>query len=272
MINIICALDCEARVFIDFYKLKRVREHSLAIYENQVMRVLVSGIGHLAAATACAYAAALSAKASVYINIGSAGGKDFSIGDCFLIDKISSEIFVDDFYPVISFSTGSRRAMLKSMDMPNAAYVAGGLQDMEAYGFYAAARQFTTLELIQCIKVVSDTQANERDGLSKQFLQELLLSSFSEIRKIIQSLQQLCAEYEIQISEPQYLSLMLNQFKFSEAQKQQLKRLLRGMNSQKKLSPILLEQLSGCGKANDVLMVLAQKLADQVLQLGQFDD
>ena len=54
MINILTALPCEAKPLIHHYRLNGRQVHGFRIYENSDMRLIVSGIGKVAAAAACA--------------------------------------------------------------------------------------------------------------------------------------------------------------------------------------------------------------------------
>ena len=57
MINIIIAIQCEAKPLLKHYGLKGSTDHGpFRIYEGEDMRLILSGIGKIAAAAATSYA------------------------------------------------------------------------------------------------------------------------------------------------------------------------------------------------------------------------
>ena len=76
MIYIICPLDVEARVFIDYYKLKKLDLLPFNMYQNSDMILVVSGVGKTNAlmATTAICGCIKPSESDILVNIGTCGG------------------------------------------------------------------------------------------------------------------------------------------------------------------------------------------------------
>ena len=72
----VCALHCEAKPVIDFYRLKKSHDDTaFDLYRGDDMVCIISGTGKVASSAACAWLAARYADAAslAWINLGIAG-------------------------------------------------------------------------------------------------------------------------------------------------------------------------------------------------------
>lgn len=91
-IFIYTALPCEAKPLVKHFGLKKnVNIEPFAVFFNQDICLIVTGLGKSAMAAGVAYTQALFASVEhpVIVNIGIAGHKEHAVGSLFLIDKIN---------------------------------------------------------------------------------------------------------------------------------------------------------------------------------------
>ena len=78
----VCALHCEAKPVIDFYRLKKSHDDTAYdLYRGQDMACIVSGPGKLASAAATAWIAGRQQQTAslTWINLGCAGAAELDI-------------------------------------------------------------------------------------------------------------------------------------------------------------------------------------------------
>ena len=190
MLIYLCALHCEAKPVIDFYRLKK--DHSIAAfdsYRNDDVTCIVSGIGELNMATACGWVAAtFPAQPRLWINLGVAGHRNLDIGTTVLILKVGCAEEDRYHYPVPlarhNFITGT----VISQTHERQDYDDSALYDTEAWGFVHAISRFDDLEACQCIKVVSDNTGTPLNR-DKAFISNLIETGMPAIDRHVQQVQ-----------------------------------------------------------------------------------
>lgn len=98
----VCALHCEAKPVIDFYRLKKSHEHSaFDVYRGDDMTCVISGVGKVASAAASAWIAAgyRDHTTLTWINLGVAGAAEHDIGELFLLNKVVDADSGQRYYP-----------------------------------------------------------------------------------------------------------------------------------------------------------------------------
>lgn len=159
MILFVCALSAEARAVIDFYRLKKC-EGPIDCYCGNEVALVVSGMGKMAASVATSHLLTRYPKTDLIINFGIAGSADktIPIGTPLLVHKITDWERQKDYYPDILFRHPFRESSLTTCDAPQGGEntIKEGLVDMEASGFFEAARVFVPLHKIVVFKIVSD--------------------------------------------------------------------------------------------------------------------
>ena len=99
----VCALHCEAKPVIDYYRLKKSHDDSaFDLYRGDNMVCIISGTGKVASAAACAWIAASHNEATsfAWINLGTAGCADHEIGAPFLLNQVIDADTGQRYYPV----------------------------------------------------------------------------------------------------------------------------------------------------------------------------
>lgn len=154
-----CALHCEAKPLIDFYRLKKTPDSvKFDLYQNENTSCIVSGIGALKMTAATIWAAqhnSLQGNSS-WINLGVAGHKNLAIGSTVLARKISSHAASSSFYPITDVKHDFHSNELISFASQQSHYPESAACDMEAYAFMQTARLYSPLTGCHCIKVISD--------------------------------------------------------------------------------------------------------------------
>lgn len=159
MLIISTALMCEAAPLISHYQLRRQTEIThFPSYQNDTIKLIISGVGKIAVAAACAYRYALDSSPaySAWLNIGIAGHSNLPKGNGFLAHKIIDTATDKNWYPSLVFDPECLTDDLYTHDHAQTGYEHSGGVDMEAAGFFATCNRFSTSELIHCYKVVSD--------------------------------------------------------------------------------------------------------------------
>lgn len=224
MIFIITALPCEAKPFIEHFKLKLITPSPFAIYQNHQIALVVSKVGVLNAISATTYLATYfkANKNDIWLNIGIAGHGNLPKGALAIASKISMKTYPNCFYPYLSFDHSYILAPLLSLDEPSMDYCKESLFDMEGYGFYFAALKFSTIEKIHCLKVISDTPFASYELLTKNEVSELILNQLPAIENLIA----LLSLNQVQeITHPE-MSLFQKHWHFTQTEQHTLRELL----------------------------------------------
>ncbi len=159
MLYIFCALFGEAKCFLEKYKLERdMSFNHYQVFRGEDMVLTVTGTGVLSAAMAvtevCTRIPPVSCDVLFNVGICGADMQDTSVGDVYLLNKISDDVTGQDYYPDILRDYNIPEAGLYTVITPK--YVEGALTDMEASGIYAAGEKFFTADRMIFLKSVSD--------------------------------------------------------------------------------------------------------------------
>jgi hypothetical protein len=228
---IFTALACEAKVFITQFKLKKdLNRHPFTVYANEEIVLTITGSGKIAMAAAVAYSLALfeSIERPVLVNAGIAGHQTAALGTLFSVHKITDADNGKNYYPQSILKNNGVSLSLCTVSKPNNTYQDHCLYEMEASGFYEIATRFTTTELIQIFKVVSDNQLTGIEDITAKKVTTWMSSSIEEMATHIQKLQRLARELH-QPHSQDYDSLQA-QYYFNVNNSHQLKALLQRWN------------------------------------------
>lgn len=255
----VCALHCEAKPIIDRYRLKKIPgDPAYESWAGDDMHCVVSGIGKLAAAAATAWTAArLSERESLaWINLGSAGG-DAELGDAFLLDKIVDADSGQCYYPVPATPTGLSGTTCQTLGAPSEDYRADCLFDMEASGFFATAAHFSSAELIQSIKVISDNP-RQQTGRNRRAISDLLQTRIDVISNQAHNLLELDREVAGRALPLSSFARLLALAHFSATEENRARRLWRYLANRAHDSDQLLAELGPLGAAGKIIARLEQ--------------
>ncbi|WP_411727447.1 hypothetical protein [Methyloglobulus sp.] len=226
-IFIYTALPCEAKPLIEFYRLKKdTAINSFAVYNNNNIHLTVTGIGKNGMAAGIAYTQALfsSTQNPVLLNVGIAGHKEHPIGSVFLIDKITDSESDRRYYPPLVFTPPCPTHSLQTASRLQLTYPPLHLCDMEGSAFYETATRFSSGELIQCLKIVSDNESSPIKNLQPSQVSELIAAQLSTITAILTALTQLAEP--LRSPELTEFNHLLGRYHFTVNEQIQLKKLL----------------------------------------------
>lgn len=196
MINIVIALRCEAKSLIHHFKLKdethrgNFRVYSNDSGDNNSIRLVISGVGRVAAAAATAYLEDTGKHKTdaAWLNIGVAGHPSKSVGDVLMAHTLSDGASGHRVYPQWVFDPPCATECLLTADQPMTDLPANTMVDMEAFGFYSTAIRFAPSERIHCLKVISDNGASLKEGLSSKQVETLIRGAMGPINAVVAAL------------------------------------------------------------------------------------
>jgi len=152
MIYLVIALKPEAQAFVEKYKLQKTKLRDYTLFFNDVIRLIVSGVGveNAMRATQTLIDFYDIEATDSYINIGVCGAaQQYAIGE---LVEIGSIIYKDQEYIVHSYLEAKLHCVLDEVDTQESY----ALVDMESFGFYDAVRHSLAIKNFQIYKVVSD--------------------------------------------------------------------------------------------------------------------
>lgn len=191
--NFVCALMPEARPVIDAFKLKKQPEHtSFSVFANSDnVQLIVSGIGPVASAGAVAYLHGIdhSRKNVIWVNVGIAGHASLPLGTVRLAHRIDSTMNRQRWFPPICFRSDLQSESLLTFTEPQSCYPPGTMIDMEGSGFYAMASRFSTVEVVHCLKIISDNNDHPGEQVNARKATDLVSSRLPNIVELFEQLQ-----------------------------------------------------------------------------------
>ncbi|MGN0144480.1 MAG: hypothetical protein ACI398_05815 [Clostridium sp.] len=186
MITICTATYVEAEPFIKNFNLKKnLCELKFQIFNNNDMRLIITGIGKIKSAIALTY---LFTKykpsfSDILINIGLCGSsnKNYNIGDIFLCNKIIDHDSNKTYFTDILF-----KHPFKETSIETCSSVAGSntilqseLTDMESSGIYESALTFIQPHEVFFIKIISDYLSTDKIDIN--IIKDILSKSADKI-------------------------------------------------------------------------------------------
>ena len=191
MLYITVALSAEARGLIDAFKLTRTYTLPYTMFENEQVKLVVTGVGEENAmlATSAFLGHFVPKKNDVFINVGiCAAPKEFAIGEALLAHKlicsVSQRLKTLSYFPDILFEHPLAECELLCVDTPASSPLKMPA-DMESYGVYKAASRFLDTHQILIFKVVSDHF--EPLHISKELATQLIVKNLQNLQNIIHS-------------------------------------------------------------------------------------
>ncbi len=254
----VAALHCEAKPVIDFYRLKKSHAKSpFDIYRGDDMTCIVSGIGKVASAAACAWLAGASRETAslAWINLGCAGAALHEIGSAFTLDKITDADSGQSYYPASVSTSSLPFSSCLTLNRPDEDYREDTLFDMEASGFVYSALRFSSAELVQAIKVVSDNRKHQT-GKNRSAVSQLVAGHIEAIDRQAKALLQLnreVASRALSADEWRQLEAMAH---FSQTQQSRLRVLWLYLRNRDHCADDLLRRLSGLQSAGAIIAAL----------------
>ena len=206
MIRFVVALRAEARPLIDRYQLEAFLPgeagadgafrcfHGRHGGHGSGRSLVISGVGKIAAAAATAR---LHEKPlDVWLNVGIAGHRDRAPGELVRAHRVTDAGTGERFYPTLLGLPHIDTEGVTTVDVPETEFASCDVFDMEASGFYQTALRFSTSELVQCVKIVSDNVDTGTGGLTVERISKLVESNLDAIDDVVAHLETLATELE----------------------------------------------------------------------------
>lgn len=261
MLFIITALACEAKPIIEYYRLIADSEgRPFPVYRNEDICLVISGMGKIVSAMAVTYIHTIlgEKRNNCWMNVGIAGHDTLPLGSWTIVNKIIDG--EKTWYPMVP-RIKATTTLLYTVDKPEKDFVRPGAYDMEASGFYAAAVRFSTSELVQCLKVVSDGPG---DGVvSPELATQVISDNMNAVDTLAKVMMELSLEGHVVAEDP---LPMLQRYHFTVTQQHQLRRLLaqwKVVYSQE----YVYKYIEKCASAKEIISVLQGKITSSCLEL-----
>ena len=253
----VTALHCEAKPVIDYYRLKKsARGRAFELYRGDDMACIVSGSGKLASAAACAWIAGASdASEFAWINLGIAGAAEHELGTAFLLDKIVDDETGHSYFPAPAPVTKLPGSACLTLGQPGYDYREDSLFDMEASGFMHAALRFSSAELVQAVKVVSDNR-HRQTGRDRRRVSELVQQNMNGICDLAAGMLALDREQEALRPAGESWRRLLAMAHFTHTEQTRLRKLWTYLCSRGLGNEELLRELEAGGSAGAILQAL----------------
>ena len=231
MTHFVVAMACEARPLIDRYRLRAESDDSpYRLFRSEEHDLVISGVGRVAAAAATAYLAARPpssgrASSSAWLNVGIAGHRSVRLGTALLAQRIENPATEEVWLPPRHFESPLAPTTLVCVDRVEGEYPEEAAYDMESAGFWPTANRFASAELVQCLKIVSDTPAEQVGRLTAERIEQLVAARLLELEELRSGLERLAAVAPAAF-EPA-LDRFLESRRLSTTQRRRLRRLLQ---------------------------------------------
>ena len=242
----VCALHCEAKPIIDYYRLKKSHDdNAFELYRGDNTLCIVSGIGKIASAAASALIAArYHDEASIaWINLGIAGSARHPIGSAFSLNQIIDADSGQRYYPVACSRPVLPGSPCLTLSQPGDDYQHEILFDMEASGFVFGALRFSSAELVQAIKVLSDNP-NYRTGKNRAAVSALIEQHIEAIDQQASALLELNREVGARALDSDEWRRLTELAHFTQTQQNRLRTLWRYLRNRDHDADELLEELA----------------------------
>ncbi len=228
MINLMIALPREASPLIGHYRLKRENTVPHPLYLADRIRLIVSGIGQEKAARTVEYLKErFPERNQGWLNLGIAGHGTMEIGRMFVAGRILRFGKQEVFHPPQVYHLNTQISELTTSDEPVHDYEKNMGYDMEAHGFYKAACEASTRELVQVLKIVSDNPQSPLSDFRPQKATRLIEQNMERIDKWIEAIELASEEIKPCAMIDQTWNELLEQAHFTATRSHQLHTLLR---------------------------------------------
>ena len=268
-VNIVVAHGLEAKALVKILGLERHHVSSKYVeYSNSnKLHLLVSGIGKEAITAAVTYLgeqqASDSGEIRAWLNIGIAGHRDASLGNAWLGNKITDQSSGASAYPP-QLIEGIEVGSVVTVDEPENSYPLDAAYEMEASAFYAEATKYSTAELVQVFKVISDNLVNPISEIDIRSVPGLIAAQAPQLQILIEGMSAIATQHNSSQRLPSYFSEVCSKIHLTVNQKLQFRRLC-----QRYKASGLEEELGRADlKASDA-RALIQQLAERIDRISE---
>ncbi len=274
MLHIICALKPESRPLQEYFELQPL-PGAASIYHNPEARLTLtlSGIGKSATAAAVARTRDhfRAGRSHAWLNLGIAGHASLPLGQAVVINKVTDAASGKSWYPSVVFTTTLPARDLLTLDQPDNDY-RDELFDMECAGFFQAATECATLELVQALKIISDNPDQPMDSINPDLVIRLVTQNLPVIEEVIEQLLDLSKLQQLLNDPgPDYHALIRRRH-FTVTQQHQLQSLLRKWRVLHPADTGLAERLAGMKTAAEILHFLKDELEKSPISFSNIQE
>ncbi|PCI77735.1 MAG: hypothetical protein COB20_07415 [SAR86 cluster bacterium] len=229
-VNIVVAHGLEAKALVKMLELERHPTSTEFVeYSNSnKLRLLVSGIGKESVAAAVTYLGEQQAfddgENRAWLNIGIAGHRDAPLGSAWLGNKIIDQSSGASAYPP-QLIEGVEVGSVVTVDKPENLYPLDAAYEMEASAFYAEATKYSTAELVQVFKVISDNLEYPISEIDLQSVPNLITAQAPQILTLIERMSEILEQYNSSQRLPSHYHEICSKIRLTVNQKLQLRRL-----------------------------------------------
>ena len=263
--HFVVALLAEARPLIERFSLRGCAEHhAFSVFSNADgdIRLILSGIGKVRAAAATAYLHAVSgvSSRSAWLNVGIAGHTSLPLGSMVRIHRITDAASGRSWYPSRAIKAPCAGAELVCVDRIENSYHSEAVYDMESAGFYPIAARFTSAELVQCCKVVSDNLESPVDALRHDDVESLIAPRVPEIADIVSQLQAEERCTAALMAEQPDIGAFTERWHFTVSQQHRLRKVLWRWSLLAADTKLWDSELAGCRDGAGVLQCIEERV------------
>lgn len=232
MLYIVCALYCEANIFIEKLNLKKdIYYTNYQVFKRENFAVIITGSGIISSAAAISSYFSLNPpkENDILINVGVCGCsvKTGKIGDAFLCGKITDITTNKSYYPDILYINSFEEKEIITFPTICKDLKDGALADMEASGIYQSAVLFFSAHQIMFVKIVSDNFNNI--PIKQSEIKLLIKKNYDKIMQSAENAINCVSEiktFDLTNDELNIYNLICGTLKFTVSMRHKLKHLL----------------------------------------------
>ena len=258
MIHFVVALRAEAGPIIERFRLRGEAQRApFALYRGKDARLVVSGVGRVAAAGATAYLATRFPEPdAAWLNIGTAAHRSFDLGEAVLADRIVEAASDRSWYPPLIGAGDLRSATVCTVDRMETGPTDRRLYEMEAAGFYSTVVRWSSAELVRVLKVVSDRGEESLEPFDRDRVTGLIEGVLEAVENEVEALRELASR----LPDPGDggFDTLPGRWRFSVTQRRRLERQARRAAALGREVGSL--ELGGCSSASAVLDQIDRQL------------
>lgn len=255
MTSFLVALPAEAGPLIEKFKLEPTMDRAFRVFANGERRLVISGVGKVAAAAAMAHLRDRSLDA--WLNVGIAGHRDRAEGELIRASRVTDASTGQRYYPTLLGLSDIASEGVTTVDSPEADFDSTDVFDMEASGFYPTALRVSTAELVHVVKIVSDNRGTDLRTITAERVSGLVRNNLGGIEAVVEHLESLARELDPLRTSPE-LESFVGSWHFTTSQARRLSRLLTRLRAFEREPSV--EDLQPASTASEVLSRLAADL------------
>jgi hypothetical protein len=232
MIRFVVALAPEADALVRRYRMEPC-DGAFRWYRSAEAALVISGSGKIAAAAATAYLHARTGEEplAVWLNFGTAGHRARPPGDVLLAHTVTDAASGAHLHPTRLDGPDLGAVEVRTVDRPEVDFDSEVAYDMEAYGFAATAIRFSTSELVQSIKIVSDNRETTTAAWTASSVRELIEPRIDVVARAAERFREIADDLapvrRERVESRALVEAYRRRFRFTTSESRRLRRLLQ---------------------------------------------